>query len=609
MRGSWVVMKEVVRIQKGKVKWDKFLQWAVYFYALLCFGVLKVVPFANDDVFICVSVIALTYFIGKDFFKAVNVFAGVSKRHKVWNFFLLLICSIVISFSVGANDWFYHEYWGVWESTLWGGVCFLFMTVYAMLICIAVNFWVVHRTGRISNSMESGKYFWYLIYGIFLSSGMIYLIAYNPAHMHADTYIQMRQIFGLDPLRDWHPVFHTLLIKVFLNICNSPSLFAMFHITLFSYVMTLWIIKLAEKGINKKVLLFFSISFYFNIAYGFLITDIWKDNIYNILLIWITYLLYCMIDDFSEFNQKALNYFLLVICAAGMCFVRHNGIIPTIFIFITFLLVGVVRKRRKLFAAGIMIGVLCFVVKPVSYQIMQVVPNDNGIKFIPLVHDVASVIVCNQGEKLPDEVIAEMESIIPLEQWIGNFNSTDSDTYTFHIDEFLPNLNSKSTGQMLSMYVKAVKKEPVKIAAARLMSSQQMWSMFKRNGQLDYLGEKTNDSQLERDFGYVRSENLLTSAADHMYDVFEKSKFLNTLFFRTGVWMDLMIIAIFIVLINDKATRFLFVLIPIAGYMLSLLIAMTCQNLRYVWAVFIIGILFFFLVRAECSKEEKSARR
>ena len=98
MRGSWVVMKEVVRIQKGKVKWDKFLQWAVYFYALLCFGVLKVVPFANDDVFICVSVIALTYFIGKDFFKAVNVFAGVSKRHKVWNFFYCLYAVLLFPF-------------------------------------------------------------------------------------------------------------------------------------------------------------------------------------------------------------------------------------------------------------------------------------------------------------------------------------------------------------------------------------------------------------------------------------------------------------------------------------------------------------------------------
>lgn len=598
---TWRMMrKEETGLGNRKQKGDTLLKWIIYFYAMLCFAVLKAVPYVNDDVFICISVIVLTYFIGKDFYKALSVFSEVSREHKIRNVCFLLICSLAVSFSIGANDWFYHEYWGCWEPTLWGGICFLLITVYVMLLCITVNFWVVYRPGGVPGGLENEKQFWYLTYGIFFSSGIIYLIAYNPAHMHADTYIQMRQIFGLDPLRDWHPVFHTLLIKVFLNLCHSPSLFVVFHIALFSYVMTLWITKLAAKGINKKILLIFSISFYFNIAYGFLITDIWKDNIYNILVIWITYLLYCMKDNFTEFNQKASNYCLLAVCAVGICFVRHNGIVPAIFIFITLLLEGAMRKRRKLLVTGVMIGLLCFVVKPVSYQFMQVIPNDNGIKYIPFVHDIASVLVCNKGENLPDDMIEEMETIIPLEKWIGSFDSTNSDSYTFHIDEFLPNLSSKSTGQILSMYARAVMKEPVRIVAARLMSSQQIWSMFKRVGQLDYVGEKTNDSQIERDFGYVRSENWFTSLADYMCDVFENSKFLNTFFFRVGIWMDLMIIAVFIVLVNERAKKLLFSLIPIAGYMLSLFIAMTCQNLRYVWAVFIIGILFFLLVRAEC---------
>lgn len=582
---------------------DRLLQFGIYLYAIFVFVIIKAVPYVNNDVFICISTIALTCFLGKDFGKAVRFFVDISRGHIKRNCFFLLVCSMVISFSIGANDWFYHEYWGCWEPTLRGGVRFVFTAVYAMFLCITVNFQVVHRSGRACGDGGSGKWFARIIYGIFLSSGLIYLIAYNPAHMHADTYAQMRQIFGIDPLHDWHPVFHTLFLKVFLDICSSPSLFAIFHIALFAYVMTLWITKLAAKGISRKVLFIFSVSFYFNIAYGFLITDIWKDTIYNILIIWITYLLYCMTDDFSAFDRKISNYCLLIVCTVGICLARHNGIVPAIFIVLLFLIRGAVGKSRKLIAAGMIIGILCFVVKPVSYQLMHVLPNENGIKFIPIVHDIASVIVCNDGENLPGEVMEEMESIISLEQWKESFASTDSDPYTFHVDGFLTNLNSKPTGRMLSVYAGAVRKEPVRIAAARLMSCQQMWSMFKRNGQSDYLGEKTNDPQIERDFGYIRSENVLTAAADHMYDIFEKSKFLNTLFYRTGIWMDLMIIAIFIVLINRKGKKLFFVLVPIAGYMMSLLIAMTCQNLRYVWAVFIIGALFFLLVRAEYCKE------
>ncbi len=585
-----------------KVERAKFLQWCIYFYAALCFVVLKAVPYVNDDVFICISIIVLTYFIGKDCYEALKTFVEISREHKARNYCLLLICSLILSFSVGANDWFYHEFYGCWAPSLWGGTCYFTMVIYNGLLCMVVNYWVVHRPFGIGNYVKERRKFEYLIFGVFLSSGILYLIAYNPAHMHADTYAQLKQAFGMEPLHDWHPVFHTLLLKLFLSICDSPAFFAVFHIALFSYVMTLWITKLHEKGISATILLCFSLSFYLNIAYGFLITDIWKDNIYNTLIIWITYLLYCMEDDFSQFDCRKSNYVLLVVCTVGICLSRHNGVVPAIFILIMFLSVGLWLKKKRLIVAGLIIGLICFVCKPLSYQAMQVVPNENGIKYIPIVHDIASILVYNQGETLPNEVVWEMESIIPLELWCSHYVSTDSDTYTFQINEFLPNLGTKSTGEMISLYIKAGMSEPVRLVAARAMSAQQLWSLFKRNGQGDYLGEKANDPQIEQDFGYIRSENILTPIADHMYDVFESSKILNTIFFRTGIWMDIMVLAVFAMVVNGKLKR-LCVLVPIVGYMVSLLIAMTCQNLRYVWAVFLMGVLFFLLVKAECYKK------
>lgn len=579
---------------------ERSVQFGIYALGIYIFIILKAVPYFNNDIFICVGIILLTYFLGKDFIIAYKNFLDLGRVSKKLKVICLIVCSMIISFSIGANDWFYHQYWGYWDFNYKGAFCYLLMCIYVMILCIVINYWITCKEVKNNSGEKIHKYFKYIVFGIFFSSGILYLIAYNPAHMHADTYMQLRQVFGIDQLYDWHPVFHTLLIKIFLRICDTPAFFALFHISLFSYVMTLWLIKFEGKGVNAKVLIAFSCSFYLNIAYGFLITDIWKDNLYNIFVIWVSYLIYEMIDNYTSFDKRLFNYFAVIVCVIGIDFVRHNGIVAVLFVLALLGVKGIQLKNKKFIGSFFIICIICFFIKPYSYRKLDVIPNENGIKYIPIVHDIASFFVYDEGKSLPVEVQEEMLSILPLDQWVEKYASTDSDGYTFHTENFLPNLSKKTTGEMLSIYIKTGIREPVRLVAARLMSSQQLWSVFKREGSGDYLGEKFNDPALEDMFGYKRIENVLTYIADNMYDIFEHSKFLNTLFFRTGVWFALLVLAVFITIVNEQLRKFIIVLLPIAGYSISLFIAMTCQNLRYVWAVFIISALYLMLVKAEC---------
>jgi hypothetical protein len=99
---------------------EKIIKYGIIFFSWIIFSVLKAVPYINEDIFICMSIILLTYFIGKDFYDAF-VFLW-QKRHKKFNFISLSLCSMFISFSIGANDWFYDKRWGYWNPTLWGGM-------------------------------------------------------------------------------------------------------------------------------------------------------------------------------------------------------------------------------------------------------------------------------------------------------------------------------------------------------------------------------------------------------------------------------------------------------------------------------------------------------
>ena len=601
---EWQIVGEIrMNMLKRYMESKKILQFITYIYsAYLIFG-LNAIPGIKEDYVLKISVCALIVMVGRDLYDALLYYKYNYVRKYSW--IIMVISSLVISFSVVGNDLFYDKNMGFFETSLENMISYFLVCILFFMVLITGCYWLSKETKELKrldgeNRMERN------IFYIYLTSGFLYLIAYNPANMFPDTYSQLKQAHGIEQLFDWHPVFHTLILKFFVTIFQTPSVFAAFHIILFSYVMTKWLGKLHSKGLNKKIIYIFSCSFYFNIAYGLLITNIWKDNLYNICLIWCSYLLYDIIDDFERFNSKKANYLYLFICLVGIFCCRHNGIIPA-FCTIIFLAVFSIKiKEKKKMYLLCLLFVIAVLVKSPIYKMLKVIPNEPGVMFTPLVHDVAAVIAYNNGITLSYDIMQEMESILTIEQWKQQYNSTDSDSYTFYYDEFMVNLNAKSTKEMINMYLGALKDEPLMICGARLMSSQIMWSTFKRVGSGDYLYEKKNTVQIEEQFGYARKENILTEVSNCLYDFFENSLLLNTIFFRTGMWFCILILSICTIIVYCRNIKLLFILIPIISNMASLAVSMTCQHLRYVWALYIISILFLFIVMVNKTPREKT---
>ncbi len=576
------------------------VQICIYIYSISLVFLLRAVPSINDDYVLKILTCIFSYIIGRDLYVALIYY----KQHCINKHTRIVFCfsSLIIAFSLVGNDYFYNEEIGYFETSIVHILKYCLVCVYSLAICITTCYWLACKNFK--NSNNSNKSIYKNVFLIFITSGLIYLIAYNPANMFPDTYLQLRQALGLDPLYDWHPVFHTLILKFFISVFKTPFVFAIFHIILFSYVMAKWMTKLHSKGLNKILIYSFSCTFYFNIAYGLLITNIWKDNLYNTCLIWCTYLLYEIIDDFELFNENKYNYISLFFSIIGIFFFMHNGIIPIISVVIFLIVLSAKQKNNKNICVLYILLIGIVLAKGPLYNTLNVIPNKPGVTFTPLVHDIASVIVYNNGNTLSDNVIDGMESILNFDQWKQNFDATDSDPYTYHVDSYMKNLNMKSTKEIAIIYLNSFKNEPLRIIGARLMSSQIMWSTFKRIGSIDYLYEKNNTFEIQKEFGYTRKENALTELFNGLYNVFENSKILNTIFFRTGIWFCVLIISITTVIVYKKSKKLLVVLIPLVSNMVSLAISMTCQHLRYVWALYIISILFLFVVIIDkCPKE------
>ena len=326
-------------MKKFLVEKNIIVQILFYIFSVVAIFILKTIPNISNDYFLGISTCLLSFFIGRDLYESLLYFK--QKNVRKYALIILIISSMLVSFSLVGNDFFYNKDMGYFETCIQNVLKYFMVSVYTFSLSSTMIYWIEYKYRKENNSEKNIEK---NIFLIFLTSGLIYLIAYNPANMFPDTYMQLRQVFGIDPLFDWHPVFHTLILKLFIFFFKTPFIFAFFHIILFSYVMTKWLKKLYLKGLSKQIIYIFSCTFYFNVAYGLLITNIWKDNLYNICLIWCTYLIYEIIDDFQRFDKNYVNYFYFFISTTGIFCCRHNGIIPIICIIILLILLSIKLK-------------------------------------------------------------------------------------------------------------------------------------------------------------------------------------------------------------------------------------------------------------------------
>jgi len=93
---------------------------------------------------------------------------------------------------------------------------------------------------------------------IILGIHLLYLFAYYPAIIGHDVWDQFSQL-QRNNYNDWHPVAHTIYLKIITWICDTPAAIALFQIVLFDIFLTSFFEKFRENGIQEKLLYFIGI--------------------------------------------------------------------------------------------------------------------------------------------------------------------------------------------------------------------------------------------------------------------------------------------------------------------------------------------------------------
>lgn len=418
-----------------------------------------------------------------------------------------------------------------------------------------------------------------------------------PGGYPADTIFQLYQAVGYNMLSDWHPVIHTLLEKAILLIFNNTGMIMMIQMLLFSYLITVIFMLGYENGKIPLPMLII-IGCIFEILPNQALTgcNLLKDYPFSLALLWCGYLLANLVLE-TPWSKK-LSYYICVCLALFLVLtLRHNGIVPGIFVIIGCIVITIrqyQRLRLRLIATIVAALVSFGVYKGPLMSALNVIPNSVS-PYTTMLCAVGSCI--SKNLPLSEETYAIMEQVMPLEDWANYYSRfMGHDLYQWGRPEGSTPYNTSSitAKEAFLVYFDALIKYPDVVIKDRLDGCDIMWDVvqpsdgfnaktfFFLDQAVDKLPVDTNGwTQLEDGFWYKYTQ----FGVPYLRSIeIARNDFRDMLLWRTGAYL-IALLTLFLFWGKNRLGRFLYAALPMLGNIAATALVVYHQSFRYVWFI------------------------
>jgi hypothetical protein len=164
----------------------------------------------------------------------------------------------------------------------------------------------------------------------------------------------------------------------------------------------------------------------------------------------------------------------------------------------------------------------------------------------------------------------------------------------------------ESMGEFLKIYLDTYSRNPALMTKAIFCRNDAIYSMISPAPLA--LSAYTLDGQ---DYEYwaenypPRKPNALTGFFERINQYTIESDFLRNIIWHTGVYTWIIILSA-LVLAYRKRTKYLFMIIPIAGQIISLILSCSWNDYRYYWPIMVCGL--FVLAASAAGESKKEAQ-
>ena len=428
------------------------------------------------------------------------------------------------------------------------------------------------------------------------------LIANNPGISSRDTLASMvtnaRQLRGM---YDWHPAFYCMVLRAIEEVWNSTYAVILVQYFFWAYVMDELFLFLRKRGVREGLLIGAAVFCGFNAANVLHLNTIWKDIPYTLSLLWAFVILAKLSMNYEEYRHKWYIYLEFIVSIVGIYLYRKNGVVS--FIMIAAAVIIVLRKNVKVWISLAAALAVIFTVTGPVYDYLEVEdPGRRGI-YIGLGQDVLGVYYA--GGEISEETLQMINMMTEYNNAEYAYTPTES-IAAYEVDvtpvEFIKN------------YIDTFVKNPVTMIRAVIAREDALWNIFQgqdaRLGCVNSYGTMDGNAQWNQYYPERQYVSLYTSMSE-LTDYTADSQWISAIVWRSGVFTLAGLMAVAFAVFRKGPDRYLLVLTPIAGHIMSLLLSTGWSDFRYYWPLNLLNLAFLLVVltavKPETDREGKEA--
>ena len=433
------------------------------------------------------------------------------------------------------------------------------------------------------------------LWAVALACQAVAVIRFWPGGFPLDASLQLYQALGLEPLNDWHPVMHTLLHRFFLLFFDHPGYLVAVQGVFFSLIVARAALTACRFGARLRTVALGVAVFCLLPNQVLSNIGLLKDFPFTYTLVWGTLLMAELVQSPDRLRRPGF-VIQAVPCLFLMGGLRHNGILPMLFMAAALVVVGVRHRRfvgRALACALVPVLLLAGFKGPV-YRLLKVEPNEASI-YTTMFCGVAACL--HQGKTLSNGAMEDLQRAMTLEDWRAYYSRFEGhDRYLYALPNGM-NLTQFTAGEAFSIYLDALTRYPDIVIKDRLDGMNLLWDVTQPDE--SYNTDYSDHAFIESDIGLLvpgaeegeayRNPSLIARAYRWAASFTFPGEALtgqlhNMLLWRSGAWLILLCVLVLYWLRRRLASLWLCAA-PLLGNLLAMVLVLYHQSFRYVYFV------------------------
>ncbi len=426
-----------------------------------------------------------------------------------------------------------------------------------------------------------------LIILILLMPAIYNLYANNPGISTVDTALTLAQsAHQLHGNTNWHPLFYNAMLAIIIRIWDSTYAVILVQYFFWIYVLLEFLLYLRKKGLRDSILICVALFTGLNAANILHINTIWKDIPYALSLLWVFTLLAKLSIDHEKYQKKWYIYFELLLALVGVYFYRRNGIVP--FAVTALMLIVILRKNIKIWCILAMAVISIKVISGPVYSYFEVIDTGYGGMYIGLSQEILGTYYA--GGEVSENTLQMINIMTGGDNLEYNYIPTWAyQTYSLNVEpqKFIIN------------YIDTFIKNPILMIRALINREDVIWNIYAGEGTV--LGcvnvhGTMDDSDFDWNLYYPRRKYV------SLYDSMEaatgytaNSQWIAALEWRCGIFTLLGLAAIIYMAVKRGIKKYILIIAPILGQILSLVLSTGWSDFRYFWPLNLMNMFVLLL--------------